>query len=56
LKDTDPIIDLGAKEEMRQKKIVKHYVNKLSVRAAVSLMETVVKCTAAFNIHIAAIF
>jgi hypothetical protein len=56
LKDTDSIIDLGAKEEMRQNNIVKQYVNKFSVGAAVSLIETAVKCTAAFSIHIAANF
>jgi len=36
--------------------VCKQYVTRISVCAAVSLIETVVNCTAAFNIHFAAIF
>jgi hypothetical protein len=37
-------------------RIVQQYVNRISLRAAVSLTDTAVNCTANFNIHFAAIF
>ena len=54
LKVTDNIIDLDSEEEMLLNKIVQQYVNRITESAAVSLIETAVIFTAAFNIQFAA--
>jgi hypothetical protein len=56
LKVTDHIIALDTEEKMLLKGVIQQYLNIISLRAAVNLIEAAVNCTAAFNIHFAAIF
>jgi hypothetical protein len=56
LKDTKYIIDLDAEKKILLNRIIKYYVDRIAVYAEVSLIQTAVKCTAAFSIHIDATF